>query len=211
MTGTAWADSVPITNASFEMTGAPLSIACGPGCAYNYTSPVGWHVGGANGGSFSPGSFFSYVPDGSLVAYTNSGSISQTLTSSVLANTLYTLTVFVGNRTDTINGGFTLYLDTILNGVKTPLCSVSGNAATITPGTWQAESCTYQSGANVPAGDFFLDFVSTGSQLDVDNASLVDSTAAVPEPGSLLMLGLGMILVMGAARWSKREEFRFTA
>jgi len=206
MTGTAWADGIPITNASFETPGGPLNYSCGTGCTYNYSTIPGWSI--SAGGSFQPGSFFSYIPDGNLVAFTNGGSISQTLTSSVSVNTLYTLTVYVGNRTNTQNFGYTLYLDTILNGVTTTLCSVSGNAATITPGGWQAESCSYQSGLSVPAGDLFLDFVGGPYQLDVDDVSL---TANVPEPSSVLLLGVGMLLAAGLAMWNKRKELHFTA
>lgn len=206
MAGTAWADSVPVNNASFENPGGLVNIGCGAGCMYNTIAPTGWLV--SSGGSFQPGSFFSFVPDGILVAYTNSGYIAQLLTSStVQPNTLYTMTVDVGHRTDGINGSFTLYLETVQNGLNTTVCSVSGNAANITPGGWQAESCSYQSGASA-GGNFYLDFVANGGQLDVDNVSLVTS-ANVPEPSSVLMLGLGMMLVMGVALWSKREEFRF--
>jgi hypothetical protein len=213
MTETAWADSVPITNASFETLGGPLSNNCGIGCAFNTAAPTGWSVtGGGDGGSFEPGSYFSYIPNGSLVAFTNSDSISQTLTSSALANTLYTLTVYVGDRTNQVNGGFTIYLDTILGGVTTTLCSLSGNAANFTPGTWQAESCSYQSGANAPAGNFFLDLVSAnGYQLDVDNVSLSDPPANVAEPSAMLLLGLGIVLVMGAALWNKQKALHLNA
>ena len=71
----------------------------------------------SHSGSFQPGSYFSSIPDGNIVAYTKTGGfISQTLTeNSVLADSLLTLTVFVGNRTDTVNGTYTLSLDTILN------------------------------------------------------------------------------------------------
>jgi hypothetical protein len=209
MAGTARADGLPITNTSFETPGGALAYNCGTGCAYNYTPPSGWNV--TMGGSFEPGPYFDSVPDGSLVAFTNGGSISQTLTSSVASNTLYTLTVDVGERTDQINGEFTIYLDTIQNGVITTLCSVTGQASSIAPGTWQAESCSYESGSNVPAGNFFLDFVAYSEQLDVDNVVLTDPPASVPEPGSMPLLGFGMVLVMCVAMWSKRKELQLGA
>src|SRR5215471_8697464 len=135
--GTAYADNIAVNNASFEATN-PLNIGCGTGCAYNYGPIPGWSTSGPSG-SFQPGSFFSSVPDGNIVAFSNTGSISQTLAASVLANTVYTLTVFVGDRTDHLNGLYTLSLDTILNGVLTTLCSVSDNAANIPAGSFQSE------------------------------------------------------------------------
>ncbi len=211
MTGTAWADSIPINNASFEnYSPNPFTNSCGPGCGYNSGSIPGWNV--TSGGSFQPGSFYNYIPDGSVVGFTNGGSISQTLTgTSVSANSSYTLTVFVGNRTNKENGVFSIYLDTILNGITTTLCSVSGNAATFTPGTWQAESCTYNSGANAPAGNFYLDFVGGNGQLNVDDVTLTNPTTNVPEPSSLLLLGFGALLVMGMAKWNHEKQVLLNA
>ena len=206
LTGTAWADNIPINNASFEnYSPNPFTHVCGPGCGYDSGSIPGWDV--TLGGSFQPGSFYNYIPDGSVVGFTNGGSISQTLTgTSVSANSSYTLTVFVGNRTNTQNGVFTIYLDSILNGITSTLCSVSGNAATFAAGTWQAESCTYQSGANAPAGNFFLDFVGGNGQLNVDDVTLTGPPVNAPEPSSILLLGLGSLLVIGMAKWNKGKQ-----
>lgn len=207
-TAPAWADGVSIVNASFEDLSPVPKINCPSmaNCYYNNGPIPGW-TGTQQTGSFQPGGYFSAIPDGSIVAFTNHGDISQTLSSSVLADTLYTLTVFVGNRTDNINGLYTLNLDTILNGVTTNLCSVSGNAASITSGTFQAESCKYQSTSIVPVGDLFLDFASISGQLDVDDVSLTTSnpTTGVPEPGSVLFLGLGMLLVLSVGIWNRKK------
>ncbi len=206
LSGPTWADSVPIVNASFETLSNAQILNCPsvPSCYYNNGPIPGW-TGTLQTGSFHPGAYFSSIPDGSFVAYSNSGTLSQTLTNSVLADTLYTLTVFVGDRTDTINGPYTLYLDTILNGVTSNLCTISGNALKIAPGTFQAETCTYQSNSSVPAGNFFLDFVSGGGQLDVDDVSLTSTPSSVPEPSSVLLLGFGVILVLSVGIWSKQK------
>lgn len=207
ISGPAWADSVPIVNASFEsLSNAPmLNCPSLPNCFYNNGTIPGW-TGTLQTGSFHPGAYFSSIPDGSFVAYSNSGTLSQELIgNSVLADTLYTLTVFVGNRTDMINGPYTLNLDTILNGITSNLCTISGNASVIQAGTFQAESCVYQSSSNVPAGDFFLNFVSGGGQLDVDDVSLTSTPRNVPEPSSVALLGFGVILLLTAQMWNKKR------
>jgi len=213
--GTAWADNIPIVNPSFESAG-PLNTPCGTGCAYNY-GPVpgipGWSSVG--GGSWMPGSFFTSIPDGSLIAFANAqSSLTQTLTgNSVLTNSLYTFSVFVGDRTDGINGNYILSLDTIVGGVTTTLCSVPGNAASIARGTFQLESCTYASGSSVPSGNLFLQLSAVSGQLDVDNVSLTVQpvTTSVPEPSSVLLLSIGMLLVFSTLLMRRKKDLQITA
>jgi len=208
--GVVKADSIAVNNASFESTN-PLVLGCGTGCAYNFGPIPGWSTTGPSG-SFQPsGSIFSSLPDGSIVGFTNTGSISQTLAATVLANTLYTLTVFVGDRADHNNGPYTLSLDTILNGVLTPLCSFSGNSADIASGTFQSEGCTYQSNSNVPAGNLYLLFTSGTGQLDVDNVSVTAQQVSVPEPSSMALLAAGAVFLLGFAGFRKNTAIRLNA
>ncbi|HXJ13800.1 MAG TPA: PEP-CTERM sorting domain-containing protein [Candidatus Limnocylindrales bacterium] len=215
LSGTARADNIPIVNASFETLGAPLSKSCGTGCAYNLGPIPGWTTT-AGAGSWMPGSFFSAIPDGSLVGFVNaSNSLTQTLTgNSVLANSIYTMSVYVGDRTDNLNGTYTLSLDTILAGVTTTLCTFSGNASSIAHGTFQLEGCTYTSaGSGLPSGDLFLKFTATnGGQLDVDNVSLtVQSLTGVPEPSTVLMLSIGMLFLVSSFVASRKKVLSLTA
>jgi hypothetical protein len=192
--GTAYADSVPINNASFE-TFNPLTATCGLGCHFNSGPIPGWQ----GGGSFQPNSqFFSSIPNGTTIGYSNGGTIAQTLTSTVLPDTVYTMTAFVGNRLDGFSGTFTLALDTIQNGVTTTLCTVSGNAHDFTPGTFESQSCMFTSGSTVPGGDLYLLFTAGHTvQLDVDDVSLTTSAApSVPEPSSMTLVGLGVIFLL---------------
>ncbi|HET7108892.1 MAG TPA: PEP-CTERM sorting domain-containing protein [Candidatus Acidoferrum sp.] len=215
LSSTAWADNIPIVNASFETLGAPLSTPCGTGCAYNLGPIPGWTTT-AGAGSWMPGSFFSAIPDGSLVGFVNaSNSLTQTLTgNSVLANSTYTMNVYVGDRTDNLNGTYTLSLDTILGGVTSTLCTFSGNASSIPHGTFQLEGCTYTSGASgLPDGDLFLKFTATnGGQLDVDNVSLtVQSPTGVPEPSTILMVSIGMLLLGVSFLMTRKKVLSLTA
>jgi len=218
LSGTARADNIPIVNASFEALGAPLNLPCGTGCAYNFGPIPGWTTT-AGAGSWMPGSFFSAIPDGSLVGFVNasnsaSNSMTQTLAgNSVLANSIYTMSVYVGDRTDNLNGTYTLSLDTILGGVTTTLCTFSGNASSIPHGTFQLEGCTYTSGGSgLPSGDLFLKFTATnGGQLDVDNVSLnVQSLTGVPEPSTILMLGIGMLFLVASFLAGRKRVLSLT-
>jgi hypothetical protein len=188
----AWADNIPIQNASFEITNA-LNISLGGG-PFNLGPIPDWNSSGV-AGSWQPNSSrFSSIPDGSIVAYTNGGSISQTLTgNSVLADTFYTLSVFVGNRMDGFTGNYTISLDA----GTTTLCSFSSNSSSIAAGTFADETCTFQSGSTVPAGDLSVVFTSNspGAQLDVDNVSV-----STPEPGSLALVTAALLFLFMALR-----------
>ncbi len=189
----AFADNITIQNASFETTNV-LNIPCGTGCAYNNGPIPGWTATGGQQGSWQPSSaYFSSVPDGSIVAFSNGGTISQTLGDSLLADTLYTLSVALGNRFDAVTGGFgTTYLIQLFAG-NTLLNSIAGSNALITPGTFMDVSFDYLSGATVPAGNLSIALSSVGPQSDFDNVRL---TATVAEPGSLTLLAAGLGLAL---------------
>jgi hapalindole biogenesis HpiC1 cyclase-like protein/PEP-CTERM motif-containing protein len=216
LSGTARADSIPIVNASFESISGTLNIACpagGPTCAYNNGPIPGWFE--IAGGSWQPGTYFSSIPDGNLVGYVNATrSITQELTGqSVQADSTYTFSFFVGSRSDGQSGLYTISLDTILGGVLTTLCTVTGNGRNIPSGTFQQESCSYTSGSSgLPGGDLFLDFTANSGQLDVDNVGLtVQSAASVPEPSSVLLLGVGMFFLMTMLIAHRKKDLRLAA
>jgi hypothetical protein len=196
-TSSTSANSIPIQNASFEITN-PLTTPCGTGCAFNGGPIPGWTTVGGLQGTWQPSSayFTSPVPDGSLVAYSNGGTISQTLSASLAANTLYTLTVAVGNRLDAVvNNLATTYIIQLFAG-NTLLNSITGSNTTIPLGTFMDVSFNYLAGVTVPSGNLSIVLSSVGPQSDFDNVRL--TATPVPEPGSLTLLvaGLGLALVM---------------
>ena len=217
LSGTAWADNIPIANPSFQTNPGTLTPNCplgGPTCAFN-TGPIdGWSLVGV-GGTWQPGSYFTSVPDGTLIGFVNAaGSLSQTLTGdSVLANSVYTLSVFVGDRAGGGSGNYTLSLDTIMGGVKTTLCSFTNNASSIASGTFQLESCTYSSPSSVPSGNLFLQLTANIEQLDVDNVSLTvqSATTSVPEPSSVLLLSVGILFLVATLMVRRKKELQLTA
>jgi len=198
LSGGAWGDSVAIQNASFETT-SPLTIPCaGPEtCLYNFGSIPGWSITGSTG-SFEPSSSYFHLPlpDGSILAFTNGGSISQTLTGiSLLANSTYTLAVDVGRRFDVVAANYSLSL---FDG-STVLCTTgSVSNASVAAGSFIDATLSCTTGASVPPSGF-LGIVLTGDgrQIDFDNVRLdVVSTVVTPEP-SVLVLMLTTLGVVG--------------
>ena len=196
-----WADTTNITviNPSFEMTSTPLPLAfsCGTGCSYNDGPIPGWTLAGGEQGSFQPSStyFTLPLPDGSIVAYSNGGTISQTLAASLTPDTTYTLSVDVGRRFDANVNNYTLalYVDGTL------LESLTASNGLIQPGTFLDQSLNYTSGAVPPTGNLEIVLSAVGpQQVDFDNVRLTAST--VPEPSSLSLLAGALAVVFLALR-----------
>jgi hypothetical protein len=201
----AWGDSISIQNASFEQVAAtnPLQSPCnGPEfCAFNAGNPMpGWTVGGTNAsaGQFEPSSSYLSLPlpDGSIVAYINSGSISQTLTGiSLLPDSVYTLSVDVGRRFDVAAANYSLNL---LDGSNVFCTSGPNSNGTISAGTFTDITLTCATGATVPGGFLGIELTGDGRQVNFDNVQLnvTTSTVATPEP-SALALTLPVLFVGG--------------
>ena len=184
-----FASFVTIINPSFEDPGLSPS---------GYSSSIpGWTVG--NAGVWNPWSFeFSNIPDGTQVGYDNVGTVSQTLTTELLPNTTYTLSISVGGRADGSNPG-TDYAIGLYGGANL--------LASVTPvrpptGSWTDLTTTFTSGAIVTPGTLLGISISNlnppgspfDTQLDFDNVSL--TATPVPEPttiisGSLMLLPFG--------------------
>jgi hapalindole biogenesis HpiC1 cyclase-like protein len=144
--------------------------------------------------------------DGNIVAFTNVGSISQTLGTSLAADTIYKLSVLIGDRLDGANGigNYTI----ALNAGSTPLCSFSGSSSSpsITAGTFADETCSFQSGSVFPSGHLSIVLTGGSAQVDFDKVSL--TTTSVPEPSSLVLTGSGLLFAMLLFAYSKRKQFR---
>lgn len=196
LSGGAWGDSVSIQNASFETT-SPLTAPCaGPEtCLYNFGPIPGWSITGSSG-SFEPSSaYFSLpLPDGSILAFTNGGTISQTLTGiSLLANSTYTLSVDVGRRFDVVAANYSISL---YDG-STALCTTGGSNASIAAGSFIDATLTCTTGASVPSGFLGIVLTGDGRQIDFDNVRLDVASVSTPEPSVLVLmlttLGVGLL------------------
>ena len=107
----AQASNIAVNNASFETQSSVPYFYCGTGCSFTTSPIVGWTNSGGSNGQFLPGSssgtttYFNYVLDGVAVAYTNGGTIAQTLAATAHAGGVYTLLIDVGVRNDIGNPG----------------------------------------------------------------------------------------------------------
>lgn len=139
MTTAASADPITVNNPSFEiLPPGGLPIACGTGCSFSEAAIPDWTNGGFSG-QFIPGtqvgnfSFFTTVPDEITVAYSNSGTISQTVGATVQAGVIYTLQVDLGWRNDL--PAFVGTADLLVNGNQyfaTGATPVQGNFSNFT-------------------------------------------------------------------------------
>jgi len=190
--GAAWADGVPVANGSFQ-TANTLNVSCGSGCAYNAGPIPDWTVTGT-GGSFQPSStYFNLpLPEGSIVAYSDGGTISQILGATVQPDSTYTLSVYVGDRLDGYVTNYSIALD---DGSTTLCSSPTASNGAITPGTFADVTLTCSTGATVTPGDLAIVLTSGGQQIDFDGVAL--NVVSTPEPASYLLLciGLGSMLV----------------
>ena len=202
---TAFAGPIAVGNASFETLpagGLPLT-GCGAGCSYDEGTAIpGWSSTGFFTGQFQPGpssgnfAYFNSVPNGLTVAYTNGGTISQTVGPTVALGVVYTLQVEQGVRNDIGDPGV---IDLLING--TPWFA-TGVAAT--PGNWSTYTATYI-GLLADVGQAItIELTSAAGQGDWDNVRLSDNIATgVPEPLTLALFGAGLAGMAGMRRRKK--------
>ena len=180
LTTTASAAPVLIVNAGFEAPSLADSQAI--------FTVAGW-VNSGDSGTFDPhaGAFASGAPEGDNVAFSSRGgpTISQILSATAQADTMYTLTMLVGHRLDT--GSFGGYQSELWAG-GTMLAQDNGS---LSPAAGQFLLSMAQffvaAGNPVVGSPLEIRFRSLGYQTVFDDVRL----NAVPEPALLALLGLG--------------------
>lgn len=190
---------IPVSNPSFETLppgGLPLG-SCGTGCAYSATSIPGWTNGGSSG-QFQPGtqdgntSHFTTLSDGITSAYSNDGTISQTVGATVQTGVVYTLMVDLGWRNDTAFGASA---DLLINGI-----TYAATGLTPVQGNWSTYTATYTGLSADNGKSITIELRTSGAQGNFDNVSLSDN---VPEPAFTWILGL-CLTGLGALRRRRR-------
>ena len=202
-----------VANNSFE---APIITA--PQGFTNDSTITGWVVtGSAQAGLLNPfqaqnfaftnatslnNTFYNSgvgAPNGSQIAYSNGGTISQTLTGTTLqADTKYTLSASVGRRRIVSNFSglynIELYAGTNLLASKNDIIPNLGDFADV------SFSYTTVGIGTLPTGDLRILLTSNGSQVGFDNITL-DATPDIPEPSAILgLLGFGLLGIASKLR-----------
>lgn len=144
----------------------------------------------SSGGIFNPTTAsFTSVPDGVNTAWLNGGSATQTLATTLAANTAYTLMVDVGDRNDWAT--FPGYSVALLAG-NTVLASESS----LTPNNgWLTSTVSYFATVGNPllGTALTIRLTSGGTQVNFDNVRLDVSPVPEPETYAMLLAGLGLV------------------
>jgi hypothetical protein len=194
VTSGAWAGTVPVTvpNNSFE---SPSCVTAGTSC-----TPASWTIVGSANQWLPTAGQYNSIPDGSQVAWANTGGVlEQVLTTDLAANTTYVLSVDVGLRNNEVNtfGGIVdLYAGTTLIGTATGATPTFGNwvdwTLTVNSASWGAE-------VGQPL-EIYLS--SSTNQTSFDDVTL-NATSSVPEPAMFALVGVGLLGLVTRRRFAK--------
>ena len=190
--------SLVVENASFETLpagGLPHCNGMGTGCyssGYDGVGIPGWY-GNLTAGQFQPLTpQLNYIPDGATVAYSNGGTITQTIAATAVAGQTYTLRVDLGFRKDVNNLGGAAFAVGQLYGPGTAVATPV-SAPTQNTGDWITYTARYTATVADAGAPITIVLGSAGIQAVFDNVRF-DTTPAVPEPAawSLLIAGFAM-------------------
>jgi|ERR1017187_8865037 hypothetical protein len=190
--------AILVNNSSFETlpTGG-VSTACpSTGCAYDIGAISGWVSSGVSGQfqAGTSGTYFNSLPDGPTSAFSNGGTISQTVTPTVVLGQTYELLVDIGWRLDYPMTGSA---DLLINGTRysaTPLVP-------LVRGTFDTFAVTYTAVAADVGHSITIELQSSGAQGNFDNVQLLEDA---PEPATFLLIAPALLALSGIKRFRQR-------
>jgi hypothetical protein len=142
------------------------------------------------------------LPDGNILAYTNGGSISQTLTGiSLEPYSIYTLSVDIGHRLDGDIANYSMSLDA----GSSLLCTTGGSNGSASKGAFIDAVLTCSTDASPPSGFLGIVLTGDGQQIDFDNVRL--DVVPAPEPSALVLTLTGFAVVGLLFARSQRNRY----
>lgn len=208
------AADVIITNSGFE---DPLhadggfanptgwSVSAGAGTGIGSLNPIGVQFAGTDDAPGSPG-LIPGTGDGFQVGYISGAFQMWQNIGTIVANADYELTVAIGERLDLGWSDLTVALRANSQ-TGTLLADDVYTAADAPDGTFSDVSFSFNSAgfAGEVGSDLFVVFTGTGTQALFDNLRVSETTAAVPEPSTFAVLGIGAIGFLGHRRRKRKQ------
>jgi len=186
-----------VQNNSFEtLPAGGLNIPCGGVCAYDYGPIPDWTVTGSVGQQIIAGYNNPATPYGNYFAFSNGGTISQTVTT-VVAGGTYDLQVAVLSRTELPN-------DSVVQLEVGNTVVATASVVDAGLGTWSFENAIFTASAGEAGQPLTILLSAPGEQGDFDAVTLTGTN--VPEGGapSLYVLLAGLCC-FGAIFTSRKQ------
>ena len=189
---------IHVNNPSFEtLPSGGLTDTCpGHNCEFSRGDIPGWTVppGSIDTGQLRPSTsgmghlFETFAPhNGEVSAFSNGPTISQEVGPTVAEGVPYTLTVDLGRRNDT---PFEASADLLLSGNGLSPVTILATGKTPVHGHWSTFTATFVGDSTTVGDNITIQLKSGGVQGNFDSVTLT----TVPEPGTLLLFGSGLLL-----------------
>ena len=202
--GFAQVTDFTVNNYSFETLPGNAMSSCGGSCVYEYGPIPGWNENNNNSCQQNITGYYGAASepnppayDGTYFAFSNGGTISQTVSPTIVAGDTYDLQVAVLSRTDAPNDAL-VQLE-----IGNTVVATAPTTGTNYSGTWSLENAVFTANAGEAGQQLTILLSSSGVQGGFDDVTLT----AVPEGGASSLYVLLAGLCCFGAIFASRKQF----